>query len=119
MTAWRGSTASWRRPRRCPMRNNIRAIPRRKLVGIRRKGPGWRADIRVNGTLLTKQFPLDTPIEQMRAWRDAQVANIPTVPTSGSFAADIQTYLARVQSMPSYDQRAAHLELWAQALGRE
>jgi integrase len=75
--------------------------------------------VRVNGKLLTKQFPLDTPLDEMRAWRDDQVATYaPAVPAAGSFAADIHTYLQRVAAMPTYKQRAAHLELWANALGR-
>lgn len=90
----------------------------RRLIGIRRKGRGWRADIRVNGKLYTKQFSLDTPVDEMQAWRMAQVATYATsVPASGSFAADIDTYLQRVAAMPTYKQRAAHLELWAEALG--
>jgi integrase len=39
-------------------------------------------------------------------------------PAAGSFGADIATYLERVAAMPSLTQRAAHLELWAHALGR-
>lgn len=90
----------------------------RRIVGIRRKRGGWRADVRVNGKLLTKQFPLDTPLDEMRAWRDDQATIYgTTVPAAGSFAADIQTYLQRVAAMPTYKQRAAHLELWAHALG--
>jgi integrase len=74
--------------------------------------------VRVNGKLRTKQFPLDTPLDEMRAWRDDQVDTYATsVPASGSFAADIYTYLQRVAAMPTRKQRAAHLALWAQALG--
>ena len=90
----------------------------RRLIGIRRKRGGWRADVRVNGKLFTKQFPLETPLDEMRGWRDDQVATYATtVPASGSFAADVQTYLQRIAAMPTYKQRAAHLALWVQALG--
>ena len=41
------------------------------------------------------------------------------VPASGLFAADIADYLKRVAAKPTYKQIAAHLELWAQALGRQ
>jgi len=92
----------------------------RKLIGIRRRRGGWRVEVRVNRKLYTKQFPLDTPIGEMRDWRDDQVELFSgTRTTAGSFGADIQTYLGRVAAMPTYDQRAAHLELWAQELGRD
>ncbi len=47
----------------------------RKLKGIRRRSGGWRVDVRVNGKLYTKQFPLDTAIEDMRTWRDDRSIN--------------------------------------------
>jgi integrase len=56
----------------------------------------------------------------MRAWRDAQSRTfIP--PASGSFAADVERYLARpeIAAMPSFKQRASHLDLWLTALGRD
>ncbi len=92
----------------------------RRLEGIRRKRGGWQAYVKINGKTRAKQFPLDQPIADMRAWRDEQVDKFTgVVPASGSFGADIATYLERVAAMPSYKQRAAHLELWARALGRE
>jgi integrase len=93
---------------------------RRKLIGIRRRRDGWRVEVRVHRKLHTKQFPLDTPIGEMRDWRDDQVERFGGVrTTAGSFGADIETYLGRVSAMPSYKQRAAHLELWARELGRD
>lgn len=90
----------------------------RRLVGIRRKRQGWQAYVQIQGTTHTKMFPLDQPTADMRAWRDEQLDKCGTVPASGSFGADIETYLGRVSSMPTYQQRAAHLALWADALGR-
>jgi integrase len=56
----------------------------------------------------------------LRAWREQQIAAHGGLrATGGSFQADIETYLGRVAAMPTYAQRAAHLELWAQALGRD
>jgi len=94
---------------------------RRKLIGIRRRRGGWRVEVRVHRKLYTKQFPLATPIGELRDWRDDQVEIYGGTHTTtvGSFGADIQTYLGRVSSMPSYKQRAAHLELWAKELGRD
>jgi integrase len=93
---------------------------RRKLIGIIRRRGGWRVEVRVHRTLHTKQFPLDTPIGEMRAWREDQVDTFGGErSTAGSFGADITTYLGRVSAMPTYHQRAAHLELWARELGRD
>jgi len=65
-------------------------------------------------------FPADTPLEIMRAWReDQQFTARAIAPSKGSLAADIDTYLTRIRAMPTYKQRAAHLALWAQALGRD
>lgn len=90
----------------------------RKIVGIRRRRQGWRVEVRVRGTLYTKQFPLDTEIAAMKAWRQDQIDQHGGA-SAGSFAADVEDYLTRVAAMPSYTQRAAHLALWTAALGRD
>jgi integrase len=94
---------------------------RRKLIGITRRRGGWRVEVRIHRKLHTKQFAFDTPITEMRAWREDQLDAFggEHVAGAGSFGADIQTYLSRVTAMPTYKQRAAHLELWARELGRD
>jgi integrase len=93
---------------------------RTKIVGIKRRGPSWFVTVRVKGHLHADTFPLDTPMSTMVRWREEQVARFGNVQTvAGSFGADIDTYLARVAAMPTIHQRAAHLALWAQALGRD
>jgi len=92
----------------------------RKPKGIRRRRGGWAVNVRVNGHLYWATFPLNTPLQEMKDWRDDQVEKFgATQDAAGGFGADIATYLARVSAMPSYKQRAAHLELWARALGRD
>lgn len=92
----------------------------RKPKGIRRRRNKWAVNVRVNGHLYWTTFPLDTPLQEMKEWREEQVEKFGGERSvAGGFGADIQTYLARVSAMPSYKQRAAHLELWAQALGRD
>lgn len=92
----------------------------RKLKGIRRRGQTWEAYIRVHGHLYTDTFPLDTPIDELRAWREDQIEKFGGAPTTeGSFGADVTTYLGRVTAMPTYKQRVAHLALWTRALGRD
>jgi integrase len=94
---------------------------RRKEIGIRRKASGWQAFIEVDGKFRSKQFGIDTPIAEMRAWRDAQAATARTPLAAGSFAADVATYLRRpeIAAMPTVDERARHLQLWLDALGGE
>jgi len=45
----------------------------RRLIGIYRRRGGWRVDVRVNRKLYTKQFPRDTPVAEMRKWREDQI----------------------------------------------
>jgi hypothetical protein len=42
-----------------------------KRPGIRRNGPNWQANVRVNGKLYYKQFPRNTPDREMQEWRIA------------------------------------------------
>jgi integrase len=92
---------------------------RRKEIGIRRKRTGWQAFIDVDGQFRSKQFPIDTPITVMRAWRDHQAATAVPTAAAGSFAADVATYLRRpeIAAMATVDERARHLQLWIDALG--
>jgi hypothetical protein len=41
-------------------------------VGIRRHGPNWQAYVRVSGQLYARTFPLETPLDEMQAWRRSQ-----------------------------------------------
>jgi len=92
---------------------------RRQEIGIRRKGEGWQAYIDVDGEFRSQQFPIDTPVVEMRAWRDAQAGTARAPFTAGSFAADVSTYLRRpeIAAMPTIDERTRHLQLWIDALG--
>ena len=93
---------------------------KRQLLGIYEQRGKWKAVVHLGRTFKTKTFPLETPLTVMRAWReDCRADHQSMMPASGSFAADIDTYLTRVAAMPTYKQRAAHLELWARALGRD
>lgn len=96
----------------------------RKLIGLRRKRGGFQAYVKVHGVTYSRMFPLETPVAEMRAWRDTQKrkygGRVRTT-TAGSFEADVTTYLALpdVAAMPSIAQRTAHLALWLDALGRD
>jgi integrase len=83
-------------------------------VGIRRKGNRWEASVRVAKKLLTKRFLLDTPDSVMLAWREAQRV---TTHGAGTFAADVDSYLATVRHMATYAERKFHLEWWVNQIG--
>jgi hypothetical protein len=95
----------------------------RKEKGMRLRSGNWTLTIRVNGQLYTTTMPGETPIETRRQWlRDQRTANAPPpAPPGGSLWDDIQQHLARprIANLPTIGQRAAHLTLWATALGRE
>lgn len=90
----------------------------RNLIGIRRKGRGWEVAVRINGRLHGKTFDLDTPMAELRAWREEQFETFGDGP-AGSLAEDVAQYLARVAAMPTLTQRTAHLAHWVHALGRD
>lgn len=95
----------------------------RKEVGIRRRRHGWRVFAKVHGKVYTcPQFPLATPIGELRAARDRLIAQYGGVPlTAGSLAADVAGYLARpeVAAKPSAPQMARMLAQWLAELGYE
>jgi integrase len=94
---------------------------RRKEIGIRRKRSGWQAFVDVDGQFRSKQFAIDTPIAEMRAWRDNQVKTTTIAPATGSLAADILAYLGKpeIAARKYIGQVATHLEMWAVELGRD
>ncbi len=93
----------------------------RKLKGIRPWKGKWQAYVQVDGRTYAKSYPLTTAIETMRAWRESQRRThaARAAPDAGSFAADVADYLSRITALPTYHQKAAHLELWLDALGRD
>lgn len=97
----------------------------RKLEkGIRYWKGGLQAYIRVHGELYSETFHLNDPaaLEKARAWRlktkRQHFGGGPSV-ERGSFAAYIAVYVKRVAAKPTIKQITAHLNLWAQELGRD
>jgi len=92
----------------------------RKLAGIRRHYNKWQTYIRIQGHYLSKSWPLDTPVPELRKWHQDQIALYETGPDhAAGFRADVATYLTRVAAMPTYAQRADHLSRWCHELGRD
>lgn len=91
----------------------------RRLKNIRAWKGKWQAYTKVHGKLIAKSFPLNKPIQEIRAWIDMQrKRHQPPNTVDGSFGADIEDYKKRITALPTYKQKAAHLEIWAKALGR-
>lgn len=89
---------------------------RRQRVGIRPKGRGWQAYVRVRGVLQTKMFPAATSLEEMQAWRASQVGPGGRR-RAGTFSADVALYLARKTTMPAYPGRVRLMTWWQERLG--
>jgi integrase len=92
----------------------------RKLKGIRRRRNAWEVNVRVNGHLYTDTFPLTTPVQEMRDWREEQVDKFGGErDAAGGLGEKVKVYLQRVAAMPTIDQRTAHLALWVHELGAD
>lgn len=93
--------------------------------GIRPWKGGWQAYVRVQGHLYTKQYPKDTALEVMKAWRlvqqlpPAPVPEPPPAPVVAGLAHDIAAYLPRVSAMPTHAQTVRHLLTWVRVLGAD
>lgn len=90
----------------------------RRLKNIRPWKGGWQAYTEIAGRTRSKSFPIDTPVDEMRAWiKDQRDTYAPPPLSRGSFGADVQDYLTRVTALVTYAQRSTHLALWVAALG--
>jgi integrase len=92
-------------------------------TGIVRTPYGFRAYVRVDGHLYPRRFPPTATVKEMVAWRETQRVLVrhglaqPAVAAGVSFRAQVRTYLAGRQSMPSYADRELHMLDWAKAFG--
>lgn len=92
----------------------------RRLKNIRPWKGKWQAYTEVGGKPRYKSFPKNTSVAVMREWVEkTKKQGQRPVAVDGSFGADIAHYLKRIAALPTYKQKAAHLELWGQALGRD
>lgn len=91
--------------------------------GIRKTGSGWQVYVRRKGEFLSKHFKPDTPLVDLRRWRNEQHArttlNLPALADAGSLRADADSYLGLVTHLTSYKDRKYRIEQWVTALGPE
>lgn len=86
--------------------------------GIRPWKGGWQAYVRTREGLKSKSFALDTELDKMKTWRRSMQVDAPKRRTTGpTLQKAVTDYLSRVTAMPTYGQRAQHLELWVAELG--
>lgn len=90
----------------------------RKIKGLRRHRQSWQTYCRVAGHFRSETWPLDTPQSEMTSWLKAQRADQQITPRAGakSFERDADTYLTQVAALPTFAQRAVHIQLWVDAL---
>jgi len=97
-------------------------MPTRKLKGIRRKRNRLEAFIKIDGRFYSKTFPLETPLQELRAWRERQLEQYSVIlPTRGSFGAEVAHYLSKPEIIGRkyIRQLRVLLERWLEALGRD
>jgi integrase len=97
---------------------------RRKEIGVRLKRGKYQVFARIHGVFrqVPGGLPLDSTPGERAAARERLIAEWGGTPAlAGSLAADCARYLEKpeVAAMPSFKARAAHLELWCAALGRD
>lgn len=80
---------------------------------------GTLCHIRIHGELHRQHFRKGTPKDVMRAWLLATESRFRRagVRKTGKFADDARAYLESVKAMPSYSDRAQHIEEWIEVFG--
>ncbi len=88
------------------------------MKGIRRTPTSWQVYARVDRKFLSKRFPLDTKIEDLKAARNAlQRGDDLDDSDTRTFQQDADDYLKLVTDMPSIGERTHHIKQWATVFG--
>lgn len=95
------------------------------MKGIRRHGLGWQAAVYVAGAGREFQaFPLETPEQEMQAWRDATRNRLELLRSetdgpiaAGTFAADAKRYLRAVRALKDHKGRTRDINVWVATFG--
>jgi integrase len=94
-------------------------------AGIRRRGQRWQVFAKIHGRFVSQYLPLDTPFETLTRVRATMIAEAPSAPvapvapkpTSATFAADAEAYLAIVANMTTFSDRAYRIGQWVKVFG--
>lgn len=91
------------------------------MTGILRSRYGFRVHVQIHKHREEKHFPPGTPLATMQRWREETRVALrkrpPTEGAPGTLHGDALRYLAQVKAMPTYAQRAAHIQWWLDQLG--
>lgn len=84
---------------------------------ISRDASGYSVRIDAKGPPLEQRFPLTTPLEKVKAWRDDELQRRKDLAAAGEdlpgdFSSDAKKYLAAVRALTEYDQRARDIAIW-------
>lgn len=93
------------------------------MIGIKRDRYGFRAYVKVGGVQREKRYKHDAKPETMQRWREEQASALRVAQSHaspddpGTLSADVTRYLKLVRAMPTFEQRADHLDQWIEKLG--
>lgn len=79
----------------------------RRRPGVRRKRGGWQAFINIDGRFRQQQFPLQTPMAEMQAWRERQRLDAHTAGTPTRRDLILAIRIA-IDALPLADLQALH-----------
>jgi integrase len=108
-----------------PRPSKTENVRTRKRIGkgIYRDQWGLAATVKVRGQQREKRFAADASLKTIKAWQGETRVSLrklaPLPVTQGTLSADVADYLERVKAMPTYEERARHLGIWLDALGRQ
>jgi integrase len=86
------------------------------MRNLRETSSGWQKYTRVRGKGFVSEHTAEKPsVLDVRNWVRTQHTNDapPKAVTAGTFASDVDIYLASVTDMPSYQDRELHMRWWA------
>lgn len=87
--------------------------------GVYRDPYGYEIRWRERGASRAKRFPLDTPLETLKAYRQTkQRIAVGKKPPAGSFVRDATRFLSRRKALTSFKSDRAHLRPWIHRFSR-
>jgi integrase len=87
----------------------------RVATGVFRDRYGYGVLYWERGHRREKRFPLDAPLEKIKAWRKrtlAQLADVTQAERGGSFTRDVVRFLAARRNRPSFKADRSHMRPW-------
>jgi integrase/recombinase XerC len=90
------------------------------MKGCTQTSTGWLCQVRIHGIRHARRFPPGTPKAALQRWLTEQQMSHRHEHYrrhSGLLRDDAVRYLAAVRAMPTYDDRARHINQWVTALG--